>query len=93
MKLTHAMIPAAIAGIVLSGCMATPAVRQQVAQKPPDILRVQEDGSMRFNDRPIPSDDVIIYGNGEVGERAAVRIRMEPLHPDFFRDTVVVVRE
>ena len=51
------------------------------------------DGSMWLRDRPMPERDVIIYADGTGGEKAAVRIRMEPLHPDFFRDTIVVERE
>lgn len=40
----------------------------------------------------MPDQDVVIYEDGFGGERAAVRIRMEPLHPDFFRDTIIVER-
>ena len=75
-----------------AGCAAGPPVTQ-VDESVPQILTVRGDGSMWFRERPIPERDVIIYANGVRGEKAAVRIRMEPLHPDFFRDTIIVVRE
>ncbi len=77
---------------LMAGCAANPPVAR-VDDALPEILTVREDGSMWFRERPIPERDVIIYSNGTRGEKAAVRIRMEPLHPDFFRDTIVVERE
>lgn len=71
--------------------MATPAVRTERAT--PEKLVVSSDGSMQLGDRLIPNDDVIIYEDGFGGEKAAVRVRMQPLHPDFFRDSIVVERE
>lgn len=65
----------------------------QVAGESPEILTVRSDGSLWFRDRPLQERDVIIYPDGRGGEKAAVRVRVEPLHPDFFRDTIIVVRE
>jgi hypothetical protein len=59
----------------------------------PEILTVRGDGTLWFRNRPLPERDVIIYADGSGGEKAAVRIHMKPLHPDFFRDTIVVERE
>ena len=78
--------------VLVAGCASNPAISQQDGALP-ETLTVREDGSMWFRDRPLPERDVIIYTNGTRGEKAAVRIRMEPLHPDFFRDTIIVERE
>ena len=78
--------------VLVSACVSDPPVSQQDALLP-EILTVREDGSMWFRERPIPERDVIFYMDGTRGEKAALRIRMEPLHPDFFRDTIIVVRE
>jgi hypothetical protein len=77
---------------LVAGCGAGPPFTR-ADDALPEILTVREDGSMWFRERPIPERDVIIYADGTRGEKAAVRIRMEPLHPDFFRDTIVVERE
>lgn len=76
--------------VLAAGCAAHDV---PVAGGTPEILTVRSDGSMWFRDRPLPERDVIIYPDGRGGEKAAVRVRVEPLHPDFFRDTIVVVRE
>jgi hypothetical protein len=73
-----------------AGCTDT-AVKP--AQPQPERLVVYHDGSMEFRDRPIPQEDVVIYPDGTGGERAAVKIRMEPLHPAFYRDSIVVERQ
>jgi hypothetical protein len=78
--------------VLLAGCVSDPSTTR-VDDSLPETLTVREDGSMWFRARPIPERDVIIYADGIRGEKAAVRIRMEPLHPDFFRDTIVVERE
>ena len=82
-----------LAVTILGGCMASTGPRSSADLREPDTLMIQQDGSMLLNDLPIPHEDVIIYNDGRGGERAAVRVRMAPLHPDFFRDTIVVVRE
>ena len=68
--------------------MATPAVKSERAV--PEKLVVSADGSMQLGDRLMVNDDVIIYRDGYGGEKAAVRVHMQPLHPDFFRDSIVV---
>ena len=57
-----------------------------------DILYVYDDGSMKLNDRYIDPDNVVIYPDGFGGERAALKMRV-PLHPDYYRDTIIVERE
>lgn len=81
-----------LAGWMLSGCQFMQQPDPSVDSEEPEILHIYPDGSMEFRGRPIPERDVVIYEDGFGGERAAVRIRMEPLHPDFFRDTIVVER-
>lgn len=81
-----------LAGWLLSGCQFLSGSHVSDAGDKPEVLHIYPDGSMRFRGRPIPERDVVIYEDGFGGERAAVRIRMEPLHPDFFRDTIVVER-
>lgn len=77
-----------------AGCAAHgPVARDTDLRTTPEILTVRADGTLWFRNRTLPERDVIIYADGAGGEKAAVRIRMEPLHPDFFRDTIVVVRE
>lgn len=79
--------------LILLGCLAgcggfpTYASRSGLEK-----LVVYADGSMRFHGRPIPARDVVIYPDGYGGEKAAVRVHMQPLHPDFFRDSIVVQR-
>jgi len=60
--------------------------------KEPEILTIYPDGTMRLMGRPVASEDVVIYPDGFGGERAAIKVRMEPLHPDFYRDTIIVKR-
>ena len=79
-----------VLALTLAGCGYSP-VRTADRQGPEKLI-VYADGNMEFRDRPIHEQDVIIYEDGYGGEKAAVRIRMEPLHPDFFRDTIVVER-
>jgi hypothetical protein len=80
-----------LAGVAVAGCQSTPPL-QQTAAVEPEILVVYPDGTMQFRERVMPEEDVIIYEDGRGGEKAAVRVRREPLHPDFFRDTIVVER-
>lgn len=77
--------------LVLAGCLAAPAARP--VGTGPDRLLIRSDGLMEFRNRPVADDDVIIYSDGYGGEKAALRVRMEPLHPDFFHDSIVVERE
>ena len=75
-----------VLALLLAGCSAIP------SHSTPEKLVVYADGSMEFHDKPIPRKDVILYADGFGGEKAAVRVRMQPLHPDFFRDSIIVVR-
>lgn len=84
-------VPCAVL-VLAAACTSMPASDRGV-RATAETLTVREDGSMWFRNRPLPARDVIIYDDGTGGEKAAVRIRMEPLHPDFFRDTIVVIRE
>ena len=77
--------------LLLAGCMSDPVVKTD--EQNPNVLIVHEDGTMQFRNRLLNKDDVIIYPDGFGGEKAAVKIRtMEPLHPAFYRDSIVVQR-
>ena len=39
----------------------------------------------------VNEDEVVIYNDGRGGERAAIKVRV-PIHSDFYRDSIVVVR-
>lgn len=91
MKLTKFASTGFLAAALLSaGCVNTADHRQAAAG--PETLIVHTDGRMEYRNRLMPDDDVIIYEDGLGGERAAVRVRVEPLHPDFFRDSIAVER-
>jgi hypothetical protein len=76
--------------LLTSGCAST-LDKGKAAKKEKEILTIYPDGSMVFNDRTMNKKDVVIYPDGRGGERAAVKLRV-PLHPDFYRDTIVVER-
>jgi len=65
-----------------------------VASEPrePEVLTIYPDGSMKLENRPIPVEDVVIYPDGYGGEKAAVKIRLEPFRSNFYRDTIIVNR-
>jgi hypothetical protein len=77
--------------LLAAGCTGTP-LREAAAAAGPEKLIIHPDGSMIFRERLMAAEDVVIYPDGFGGEKAAVRIRYEPVHPDFFRDTIVVER-
>jgi len=79
--------------VFLSACSLTPAktIHSSVEDKKVDKLFVYSDGSMMFNDRFVSVKNVVIYPDGFGGERAAVKM-IVPLHPDFYRDSIRVVR-
>ena len=81
------MLAAALGSLGLAGCTSTP-----VRAPAPDKLVVHEDGTMQLGGRLMAAEDVVIYPDGFGGEKAAVRVRFEPLHPDFFRDSIIVDR-
>ena len=76
---------------VLAGCLSQAPVKK-VAREPEQLL-VYADGTMEFRNRKIDPENVVIYEDGRGGERAAVKMSLEPLHPPFYRDTIVVVRK
>lgn len=76
--------------IGLGGCMSQLPVKK--VAKAPEHLYIYDDGSMEFRNRKIGSDEVVIYPDGYGGEKAAVKMSLEPLHPPFFRDSIIVVR-
>jgi hypothetical protein len=78
--------------VVLAGCTSTPVREEPKVASEPEKLIIHTDGTMEFRNRQMAAEDVVIYPDGFGGEKAAVRIRLEPLHPDFFRDTIVVER-
>ena len=82
----------AIVILLNSGCTTTPVTNEIVdSSVPDDRLIVYADGRMEFNSRFVNEDDVVIYHDGRGGERAAIKMRV-PLHPDFYRDSILVVR-
>ncbi len=56
-----------------------------------EILYVYDDGRMKLDSRYVDSKDVVIYSDGQGGEKAAVKVYV-PIHPDFYRDSITVVR-
>ena len=54
-------------------------------------LTVKSDGTMEFRKRTLPEKDVIIYPDGSGGERAAIKV-YDPMHPDYYRDSIRVER-
>ena len=59
--------------------------------KKPEILYILPDGTMEFKGRRINEKDVVVYEDGRGGERAAIKLII-PLHPDVYRDTIIVER-
>ena len=83
----HALL---VAALLLPACSLIPEAEK--GPKEPEILTISADGSMRLMGRPIPAEDVVIYPDGYGGEKAAVKVSLEPLHPPFYRDTIIVKR-
>jgi hypothetical protein len=79
-----------LTGLLLSACSYLPEV--DAKQDTPEILTVFPNGSMRLMGRLVPKEDVIIYPDGFGGEKAAIKVRLEPLHPAFYRDSIIVKR-
>jgi hypothetical protein len=76
-------------GILLSACSIIPETQ---SSDEPEILTIYPDGSMKLMGRPIPPEDVVIYPDGYGGEKAAIKSGLQPLHPPFYRDTIIVER-
>jgi hypothetical protein len=93
MKKRLLIIPFLISFLLLtSACTTTPIINEVVnSTDSHETLYVYEDGLMEFNSRYINSEDVVIYADGRGGERAAIKVRF-PLHSDFYRDSIIVVR-
>ena len=79
-----------IACFLSSGCLLAP--EQKPVKKAQEKLTVNTDGSMEFRNRKLPDGDVIIYPDGSGGEKAAVKV-YDPLHPDYYRDSIRVERK
>jgi hypothetical protein len=78
--------------IFTSACNSMPTKYEMVeSNNAQETLYVYEDGKMRLDSRFVDSQDVVIYSDGRGGERAAVKVHF-PLHSDFYRDSIVVVR-
>lgn len=78
--------------VILSSTACTSTISNVVESSEPDnTLLVYEDGRMEFNSRFINDDEVVIYNDGRGGERAAIKVRV-PIHSDFYRDSIIVVR-
>jgi len=56
-----------------------------------EILYVYDDGRMQLNSRFVDAKDVVIYSDGRGGEKAAIKVRV-PIHADFYRNSIIVVR-
>ena len=82
-------LPVLVMLMLISACNMLPGQPPDAAAG--DILYVYDDGSMKLNDRFIDPDNVVIYPDGFGGERAALKMRV-PLHPDYYRDTIIVER-
>src|SRR3972149_2689168 len=78
--------------MLLTACTREIMVHSTDQKKTTDRLVVHADGKKVFRNRVVPEDDVIIYKDGRGGEKAAVKVHA-PLHPSFFRDSIVVERE
>jgi hypothetical protein len=76
--------------LLLTACTGEIMVRSAALQDETDKLIVHTDGSMVFRDKTLPVEDVIIYHDGSK-EKAAVKMYV-PLHPGFFRDSIIVER-
>jgi hypothetical protein len=79
-----------LSGLLLSACSYFPAAQDR--ESVPEILTIFPDGSMRLMGRLVPEEDVVIYADGFGGEKAAIKVRLEPLRPAFYRDSIIVKR-
>ena len=64
-----------IAILLVAACSSGPVV---VDTKQPEVLTILPDGTMRLMGRLLPAEDVVIYPDGYGGEKAAVKVRIEP---------------
>ena len=87
-KLMKTLMLAGLSGFLVA-CSHAP---QTVESKEPEILTIFADGTMKLEDRSVPAEDVVIYPDGYGGEKAAIKVWLAPLHPPFYRDSIVVRR-
>lgn len=78
--------------LTIVSCSTTETTVAKPHEKKKEVLVIYADGTMMLNGRIMNEKDVVIYPDGYGGERAAVRVFVAPLHPDFFRDTIPVDR-
>ncbi len=76
----------------LTGCVNHSPVKTAGVGGDEDKLIVYSDGTMIFRNRIYNEEDVVIYEDGFGGEKAAVKM-LVPLHPDFYRDSIIVERK
>lgn len=74
---------------LLAGCGLDPVI---AGRDKPEILTIFPDGTMKLMGRSVASEDIVIYPDGYGGEKAAIKVRLEPLHPAFYRDSIIVRR-
>ena len=73
----------------LSSCSLESSIKPD--ENSQEKLTVKSDGTMEFRKRTLPEKDVIIYPDGSGGERAAIKV-YDPMHPDYYRDSIRVER-
>ncbi|MBF8268461.1 MAG: hypothetical protein HW386_170 [Gammaproteobacteria bacterium] len=78
--------------LMIGSCSTNQTSAGKPHEKKKEVLVIYADGTMMLNGRTMNKEDVVIYPDGYGGERAAVRVFVAPLHPDFFRDTIPVDR-
>ena len=47
---------------------------------------------MKLMGRQVAPEDIVIYPDGYGGEKAAIKSGLNPIHPPFYRDTIIVDR-
>ena len=91
----HLMMTRIIIVLLTSILIASCATSKQpvaVGEHKQEYLNIYPDGRMEFKGRIMNEEDVVIYEDRRGGERAAVKVII-PRHPDFYRDTIIVVRK
>jgi hypothetical protein len=80
-----------LVGLLIASC-ATAKKPVMAGEKEQEILYIYPDGVMEFKGRIMNEEDVVVYRDGNRGERAGVKL-MIPLHPDAYRDNITVERK
>ncbi len=93
MKYNHLLVPVLATFLVFTSACTSTNIKNDVVEssKSHETLYVYEDGQMKLDSRYVDSEDVVIYSDGRGGEKAAVKVRV-PIHSDFYRDSIIVVR-